>query len=140
MKKYEFLEHTADVFIVGNGKTLKEAFQNSALGVMQYMVDIKTVQLKIQKKIKAKGSDLKSLLVEFLTQVLALHDAENLVFSKFKVTKFDDKKFEIEATAQGEDFNAKKHKQGTLIKAITYHEMEIKKRKNIYSIKFLVDI
>ncbi|UZE93945.1 MAG: archease [Candidatus Pacearchaeota archaeon] len=140
MKKYEFLEHTADVFIVGNGKTLEEAFQNCALGLSQYMVNLGDVEKKIQKKIMAKGTDLKSLLVEFLTQFLILHDSENLVFSSIKVTKFDDKNFEIEAIIEGEEFDPEKHKQGTLIKAITYHELEIKEKEGIYSVKVLVDI
>jgi SHS2 domain-containing protein len=140
MKKYEFLEHTADIFIVGNGKTLKEAFQNCANGLNQYIIDTKNIQKKIQKKIKVKSNDLKSLLVKFLTQFLILHDTENLVFGYVKIIKFDDKKFEIEAIAKGEKFNPNKHKQGTLIKAVTYHELAIKKKKGIYSIKFLVDI
>ncbi len=140
MKKYEFLEHTSDVFIVGNGRTLKEAFQNCALGMQQYMVDLRDVHKKIKKKIIAKGSDLKSLLVDFLTQFLILHDSENLVFSHIKIIKFDEKNFNIEAIAEGEEFNSKKHKQGTLIKAATYHELEIKKERNFYSVKVLVDI
>ncbi|MBD3262946.1 archease [Candidatus Woesearchaeota archaeon] len=140
MKKFEFLEHTADVFIVGKGKTLKEAFQNCAFGLNQYMVDLKNVEPKIQKNISAKGEDVKSLLVEFLTQFLILQDSEGLIFSDINVTRLDEKKFEIDAIAKGEKYNPKKHEAGAHIKAITYHEMEIKKSKNIYSIKFLVDI
>lgn len=140
MKKYEFLEHTADVFIVGNGKTLKEAFENCALGLNAYMVDISNVERKVHKRIKAKGSDINSLLVEFLTQFLILHDSENLVFSFIKIKKFDKKNFKIEAIAEGEQFNEKKHTQGTLVKAITYHEMKIEKKEDFYSIKVLVDI
>jgi len=140
MKKYEFLEHTADVFIVGNGKTLREAFENCALGLNAYMVDINNVEKKIEKEITVRGSDIKSLLVEFLTQFLILHDSENLVFSSVSISKFDEKNFEIEAIAEGEEFNEEKHKQGTLIKAITYHEMEIKEKKDFCSVKVLVDI
>ncbi len=140
MKRYEFLEHTADVFIVGRGKNLAKAFESCALGLNRYMVELKTVQPKVQKKIKAKGEDMESLLVEFLTQFLILHDAKNLVFSYIKVTKLDEEKFQIEAVAKGEEFDPKKHKQGTIVKAVTYHEMDIKKEKGIYSIKVLVDI
>lgn len=143
MKKFRFLEHTADIFIEGNGKTLAEAFQNTALGLQTLIAeDLKKIKPKIEKKIKIQSEDEQALVVDFLGQFLVFHDAENLVFSKIKVESIKESKGKLilKAAAKGEHYDPKRHGHGTVAKAITYHEMEIKKKKGIYSIKVLIDI
>ena len=140
MKKFEFLEHTADIYIQAYGKTLKQAFEHCALGLNQQIVDLKNVEKKVFKKIKVKAEDLQSLLIDFLSKFLYFLDVDGLVFSEVKITKFDKKNFSIEAIAKGEKFDLKKHEEGCHVKAITYHDLTIKKKKDIWVIKVLIDI
>ncbi len=37
--KFEYLEHTADVYIRAYGKTMEEAYANSALAMFEVMTD-----------------------------------------------------------------------------------------------------
>ena len=39
MKKYEYLEHTADTKFRAYGETMEETFTNAALAMMNVMVD-----------------------------------------------------------------------------------------------------
>jgi SHS2 domain-containing protein len=141
MKKFEFLPHPADEYIVGYGKDLREAYENLALGLNEFMVPLKEVKPKVTRNIEVESEDKAALTFDFLTEFLILHDSENLVFAEVKVTSFEQtsKGFKIKATAKGEEFNPEKHHQGTAIKAITYHELEIKEKPKA-SIKVLVDI
>jgi len=97
---------------------------------------------KETRKIEVESENQEALLFDFLTKILFYQDAENLVFHSVKVEKIVQKegKWKLAAKLQGEEFNPKKHAEGTHIKAITYHYMEIEKAKGSYRIKVLVDI
>lgn len=141
-KRFKFLEHSADVYVESYGKTLKETFQNVAIGLGFLIVESDNVKPKIEKKIKVKSEDKKALVFDFLTKILYYQDAENLIFHKIKVVKLEQKsgKWILEAVAQGEKFDKERHAEGTHVKAITYHYMEIEESKGKYRIKVLVDI
>lgn len=141
-KKFEFLPHTADVYVQAYGKTLEEAFENTALGMAELITKIKDVKPKIRKHLILESEDEQSLLVDFLTQFLILHDSKNLVFSKIKVKKIEKTKngLKLEAEAWGEPFDEKKHEQGTYVKAATYRDMEIEKSEKHVRVKVLLDI
>ena len=38
-KRFEFLEHTADAYIIAYGKDLAEAFENAALAMFEVMTN-----------------------------------------------------------------------------------------------------
>ena len=141
-KKFEFLEHTADVYIVGHGKTLGEAFANTAVGLGFLIIVSNNVEPEVEKKIEVEAEDKQALLFDFLSQFLIFEDAESLIFHKVEVEKIEEKdgKWHLTAKAWGEKFNSKKHETGTHVKAITYHRMEFIEEKDKYKIKVLVDI
>ena len=78
MKKYEYLEHTADTKFRAYGETIEETFSNAALAMMNVMVDTNEVKAVSIKKITATGDDMPSLLQNFLEQFLILLDSRVL--------------------------------------------------------------
>jgi SHS2 domain-containing protein len=141
-KKFEFLEHTADMYIVGRGKTLEEAFANTAVGLGFMIISSDNVKPKIKEEIKIVSEDKESLLFDFLSKFLYYQDAESLIFHKVKVEciKKLNSNWHLVAKAWGEKFDPEKHEEGSHVKAITYHYMEIKEEKNKCMVKVLVDI
>lgn len=141
-KRFSFLEHSADMYIVGHGKRLEEAFENTAIGLGFMIVSSNNIKAKVQKTIKVEAEDKESLLFEFLNKFLYFQDADSLIFHKVKVKKIEETKgrFVLTAVASGEKFDQKRHETGTHVKAITYHYMEINGTKNRYNVKVLVDI
>ena len=51
MKKYEFLEHTADTKFRAYGKNLEEQFSNAAIALIAVMFDPEKIEEKIIKSI-----------------------------------------------------------------------------------------
>jgi SHS2 domain-containing protein len=49
--KFEFLEHTADVYIAAHGQTLEEAFENAALAMFEVMTDTDKVSSDVEDSI-----------------------------------------------------------------------------------------
>jgi SHS2 domain-containing protein len=139
MKKFKFLDiSTADVGFLAYGKDLNEVFSNSALAMFETMIDTKGVKQKVKKTIEIDSHDLKSLLFDWLNELIFHYGAENLAFSKFDI-KIDDENFKLKATCQGEKINLQKHEVRTEVKAATYHKMEIKETKQGWEAQVIVD-
>lgn len=135
MDKFIFLEHTADIKFQAYGKTLEEAFKNSALAVANTMFRGR-VKAKISKKIKLKGKDNERLLYDFLEELLVLLDAKDFILSEVKKIKI--KEGVLEAEIIGD--NASNYNFSNQVKAITYNEMFIKKEKDKYAIQAVLDV
>ncbi|XP_053681041.1 protein archease-like [Anopheles nili] len=125
--KYEYLDHTADVQLHAWGDSLKEAFEQCGMAMFGYMTELPTVEIKNCYQITTEPTDdVENLMFRFLDELLFLFSAEPyLICKKLEITKFDLEQFTIECKCYGEEFDLKKHPQGTEVKAITYSAMQI---------------
>jgi len=135
--KFKILEHTADGKFQAFGKTLEEAFENSALAMLSLMTNDK-IKERIKKKIKVKGKDLKQLLYNFLEEILFLLDSNNFILSKINKIKINKEKLILEADLSGD--NVKNYEIFGNVKAVTYNSMEIKKERGKFIIQVIVDM
>jgi SHS2 domain-containing protein len=135
MKKFEILEHKADLKIKVFGKTKKELFENAMVGMFEaakYEMTKRLMTKRLTTKqlatkrlaIKIKSIDLPSLLVDFLSEVLYLAETKKLVFEKVEFKKFTEN--EIEANLTGNQLK----RMGVHIKGVTYHELDIRQKKD----------
>jgi SHS2 domain-containing protein len=136
MKPYEFIEHTADVGVKAYGKTVSEAFEHAAQAMFDIITDTSTIDPIGQYDIELDAPDLEQLLVDWLSKLLFLNGANNLVFGKFQVTLT---KNHLAAHVYGEQYDTKKHKMGTEIKAVTYHMLKVSEKKPVF-VQVLFDI
>jgi SHS2 domain-containing protein len=140
--KFEFLEHTADVFIAAHGTTLEEAYENAALAMFEVMTDTEKVSADVEDFVEVGAEDEYALLYSWLEALLVKFEIENMVYSKFKISNLEETSdgFRMQATVWGEKFNAGKHTQKVGVKAVTYHRMEIIKEIDKVTLEFILDI
>ncbi|XP_032643672.1 protein archease isoform X2 [Gopherus flavomarginatus] len=125
-KKYEYLDHTADVQLHAWGDTLEETFEQCAMAMFGYMTDTETVEPLDTIEVEAEGHDLLSLLYNFLNEWLYKFSADQFfVPREVKVLYIDRMRYKIRSIGWGEEFSLSKHPQGTEVKAITYSAMQI---------------
>ncbi len=123
--KYEILEHKADLKIRAFGKTKEELFLNMLSGMSENMKpELQKPGEKTKRKIKLSSFDFQALLVDFLSEILYLSQVNKEVFFEVKFKKFSENEID------GEIFGQKTERFGEDIKAVTYHNLEIKKTKN----------
>uniref|UniRef100_A0A6B2E947 Archease domain-containing protein n=1 Tax=Phlebotomus kandelakii TaxID=1109342 RepID=A0A6B2E947_9DIPT len=142
-KKYEYLDHTADVQLHAWGSSVKEAFEQCGIAMNEYMTDLEKVSVEQCFKIEAQGDDLEGLLYRFLDELLFLFCAEPfLIARKLEITKLDLETFSVECLCYGEPFDLKRHTQGTEVKAITYSAMQINQdsARNYHEVFVIIDI
>ncbi|KAB1268945.1 Protein archease [Camelus dromedarius] len=102
-RKYEYLDHTADVQLHAWGDTLEEAFEQCAMAMFGYMTDTGTVE------------PLQTVEVE----------TQEKFYAEVKVLNIDQRNFKLRSIGWGEEFSLSKHPQGTEVKAITYSAMQV---------------
>jgi SHS2 domain-containing protein len=140
--KFEFLEHTADVYIAAHGKTLEEAFENAALAMFEVMTDTDKVSPDVEDSVEVEAEDEFALLYSWLEALLVKFETRNMLYSKFKISSIKERSdgFSIKASVWGEKFDAEKHTQKVGVKAVTYHRMEIIKELDKVTLEFILDI
>ncbi len=131
--KYKLLEHTADAMVEAYGEDLGERFGNAAYAMFDLMTDVSRVKPKGEVEIKLNAESREQLLVDFLQELLFLHETEGLILSKFEV-KTDGRS--LDARVWGEKFDEKRHSKHAVVKAITYHRLEFDDKKGTVTILF----
>jgi len=132
-KFFEILPHKADLKIKVFGASKKELFLN-AMKAMFEAASIKPEGKVVKRKIKIQSPDILQLLVDFLSEILYLSETENEAYFNIKFKKFSDN------TLEGELFGKKIKEQGLIIKGVTYHNLEIRKKKEGYLATILFDV
>ena len=141
MKKFEFLEHTADVYVAAYGATFEEAFENAALAMFETMTDTKTIRPELKETVEIAGEDEYALLYSWLEALLLKFEVEGKLYSKFNVKiRKKPEGYTLKAEIFGEPFDPEKHPSKVAVKAVTYHRMEIAKKDGGFSVKFILDI
>ena len=142
VKKFEYLDHTADIQLHSWGCTLEEAFEQSCMAMINYMVPIDLVLPKKTVEVKVVGQDMESLLYKFLDEFLFEASSGDFFMSRqVKIQEMDRDKFEITALGYGEDFDQERHGgRGTEVKAVTYSAMRIVEGEDKCETFVVVDI
>src|SRR3989344_8962161 len=83
--KYKILEHTADIMFEVYGKTLNELFKNSAIAVIDVMVDRRSITIKKKKEVVLENDSVEDLLLAFLEEIVYIKDADYMIFKDVKV-------------------------------------------------------
>jgi len=126
---YEFLDHTADVKFVVDAASLEDAFSDAALATFEIITDIEKVEGKVEKKIHVESERKRTLLYDFLNELVYLVDTEGWLLhnvEKMSITR-DGDRFILDAALVGDSGD---YEILTQIKSVTYSDMEIKEGDN----------
>ena len=140
--KFEFLEHTADVYVQAHGKTMEEAYENAALAMFETMTDSEKIDQTIEQTLEVEAEDQYALLYNWLEALLVKFETENMLYSKFQITNWQETPeiFRFKTKVWGEKFYDQKHPQKVAVKAVTYHRMVIIREKDRVVLEFILDI
>jgi SHS2 domain-containing protein len=137
MKKYRFLDHTADVKFQAFGATLEEVFTNAALATARLMCQEK-VSARISVRVHVEGRDLESLLYNFLEEFLVLFDSRNFLLARIEVVEIDNRELKLEVEAVGD--RAGNYEIAMGIKAVTYSDMFVRWENNAWVAQVVLDV
>ncbi len=134
MKKFDLIEHTADIGLKAYGQNLGEAFSNAAYGLFSIITDLRKVRKIESRVIELQEKSPEDLLFEWLNHLIYLFDAEQMLFKQCDIQEFDGLK--IKAVCYGEKADLSRHELKLGVKAATYHMLKVDPEKNEVQVIF----
>ncbi len=138
MKRFELLDHTADIGIIVHAESLQSLFETAGEALFHIITDLKKVRPNIERDIEVKAKPLERLMVDWLSDLLYLYDVENLLFKEFKVEIICEGS--LKAKVRGEIYQEGVHIIKTGVKAVTYHQIEVCKENSGWRAKVILDL
>jgi len=133
-KRFEELEHTADIALRVWGRDLAELFANAAYGMACQMANGEGGGLAVVHPIDLEAYDAETLLVTWLGELLYLGERDDCVFADFDMLEVTPT--HLRAVARG----------GTVrehllhIKAVTFNDLEIVRTNGGYEATIVFDV
>src|SRR4030043_915435 len=109
-KRFEILDHTADIGIIVHGENLKALFENAGEAFFHLITDLRKVRRRIERRINIKGESLDRLMVDWLSELLYFHDVDHFLLKSFKVESVGEDG--LKAVVKGEPFQEGVHEIG----------------------------
>lgn len=122
---FEYLDHPADVILHGWGMTFNMALSECIKGLANYMIPVNSVGTSETMKMYIDDIDndndavylsLDEYLFKFTTELFVAKDVDAF---------YSEGDHCMNIICYGETFDSNKHRQGTEVKAITYHNLHI---------------
>jgi SHS2 domain-containing protein len=135
---YTILEHPADIGVEARGATLSDAFEQAASGMMSILVDAASVDLVRSERVMLRAGDVDQLLVRWLGEILYLFDGRKFLAANCSIERMTDT--ELNAVITGEAYQPQKHRMKLDIKAVTYHQLCVRREEQGWYVRYFLDI
>jgi len=120
---WRYFDVAADVGIEAWGPTPAECFRQAALGMFDLMVPLAAVRPVEAREVSAFGEAVDLLLVNWLNELLYLHDVEGFALHDLETPRAHANR--IHARLVGEPVDPARHPRGILVKAATLHGLQV---------------
>ena len=126
---YKILEHTADLLIQAENESFERTLEDMAKGMFENMGK---AEEKESFELSKSAPDKESLVVGILSDIIGECEARTFTPARMKVLEYKENSVKVQV------FGKKKIPEN-IIKAVTYHMLEVKKNEK-WKIKVLFDI
>jgi len=146
MNKYEIIDHTADIGIKVKADSPAELFAGAAYAMFKIVAELDNVEPKKAFRVSVEASSMDELLAGWLRELLYLYETKKVLFKKFIIeemvplTKKGVKGYRLKAEASGEKLNLARHEIKTEVKAVTYHQLSVRKSGGFWTAQVILDV
>jgi SHS2 domain-containing protein len=135
---YEYFDVAADVGVRAWGADLGSCLRQCALGVFNLIVPTEAVQAMESREVAARGASVEALLVNWLNECLYVHDIEGFVVRDVTVPAVA--ATGVHGILHGQPVDPARHPRGTVVKAATFHGLEVLETPGRVSARVILDI
>ena len=135
---YEIFGHTADVGLRMRAADLNQLFADAGRALFAViLVDLDQVEPRQQVRCRIDEPQREYLLLDWLTELLYHFESQRLLLKEFSVDVSDQG---LEAVAEGETFDAQRHRLDHEVKAITYHNLRVQQTADGWEAEVILDL
>jgi SHS2 domain-containing protein len=130
----EEVEHTADRAFRVRGRSLTELLENAAQTMVALDGESPTSECFIRRVIEVEGSDRETLLVNWLNEILYLEQAHHEFYDHFLLSDVTDNRLRAQLYGRQLEHSV------TSLKAVTFHNLEVKESSEGLEATVVVDV
>jgi len=137
-KKYNLTDHTADFGIQVFGSDSQALFTNAALALFDVITETDALKGHEACNITAPGADWADLMVNWLREILYLWNGKERLVKSIRILSLSENK--ISAKIFFDAYIPHMHTINTEIKAVTYHQIQVKSSPSGWEARVIFDI
>lgn len=136
---YEFVEHPSEEMIRIRATKVEEVFIDAAKALFELMTDIHQVRAQTSFHVRFQAADRLLLLVDWLNQLILLHEVEKVFLSNFDVEVDPGEIWNMNATVSGEHIRDTMERR-LHAKSATYGQLKWDETPGGHEVQFVIDI
>jgi SHS2 domain-containing protein len=138
--RHRFFAHTADVGAEIRAATLRGLFGGAARALFELLGDPRTVRPLRCRRIRVRGATPEDLLVRWLSEIVYLRETGGWAFASCAVERVDRLRCAAAGVLRGEPFDARRHPAGREVKAVTYHQIALRRSRGQWRVRIVFDV
>lgn len=132
------IDHTGDVGVHVEAPSLDALFARAAWGMLSVLTDLSDVAPASSQPVAVEAHDREALMVRWLSDLNFLHVTEGWLFCDFDVEVLPENR--LHAAVRGEHLDPDRHVLHTEIKAVTFHDLHIRRRGEAWHVQVIFDM
>ena len=143
MGTYTIFDHTADVGLEVRGTSFEDLLATAARATFDQVLEDRPAAVDCRREVCVRPpagleGDRHELLVDWLQELLYLFETERLVPLEYDFVAVGPR--EIEADVGFGRFEPGRHRTRLEVKAVTYHQIEVREAPDGWHARFILDI
>lgn len=135
---HEVFEHTADLGLRVAAATLDELFAEAGVGLFEIIAgDTGQIRARAERSFTVAGTDRGWLLLDWMAELLTAFEVDRWLFREFTVRVHERG---LTGTARGERYDPAIHTLAHEVKAVTQHELAVRRTATGWEATLIVDI
>jgi protein archease len=135
---WETFEHQADVGFLVHGASGPELFAEAGYALLSLLYDLERVENCARYELAGEAANVEELLVDWLNGLLYLFEGERIVFRSIRFPVWSETHYR--ADLRGEPADARRHGLRGLVKAATYHGLEVTSDGSGWRARVILDV
>jgi len=137
-KTYKLIDHTADFGIQVFGSDSQALFINAALALFDVITEMGALNGDDSCIISASGEDWSDLMINWLREILYLWNGKERLVKSIRILSLSENR--ISAKIYFDAYLPDRHTIKTEIKAVTYHQIQVKRSPSGWKARVIFDI
>ena len=136
---WSLLEHPAEAGLRVRGRTLRELFTHAARGMTAILTGGAVVSGPQRRmRVRAQAATQEELLVAWLRELLFQFERYHFIARRWRFTRLDERR--LVAEVRGVCCDPRRQRLGAEIKAVTYHQLRLIRRRGVYHAQLIFDV
>lgn len=132
---FQFLEHTGDIRVSVSAPDLHGVYNDSVLALMTALdATLSDDEKRVEQSLTVESADMTCLLVDFLNEVLWTAVTEKESYDEVEIVSISETS--LSAIVRGRTVE----RFGDEVKAVTYHEAELRREEDRWHTNLVLDV